>query len=509
MSKAREILRLKEQGLSHRQIAGALSVSAGLVGGIVSQARRKELTAGLAAELEDTALAEQLYEGEKKEPARCELPRPEALDQELRRPGVTLELLHLEYLKEHSEEQRKSYGYTSFCDHYRKWKQKQSPRMRQTHRAGEKLFVDYAGKKPRVVDRETGVIREVELFVATLGASNMTYVEATETQTLEDFTASHCRAFEFLGGVPEMLVPDQLKSGVSNASAYEPLINRSYAELARHYGCVVMPARPAKPRDKSKVEVAVQIAERWILARLRKEVFFSLGHLNQRIKELCKDLNERPMKKLLGATRQELFERLDRPALKALPEARYELSHWKAARVNIDYHVEYDKHYYSVPYQLLKEKVDIRATKGLVEIFHKSKRVSSHPRGLPLAGHTTHPEHMPKAHRAHLEWSPSRLINWALKIGPYTGSMVESILNNRPHPEMGYRSCLGILRLQKRYGNDRLEAACERALSVGALAFRPVSAILKNGLDRVKADEAEMATQIPEHANVRGPGYYH
>lgn len=504
MRKTREILRLKwEQGLSHRQIARSLGLSAGVVGSTMSRAKRAGLLPTTLGDLSDEDLERRLYGVKAAEASRAGLPAPEHIHNELKRPGVTLELLHIEYLSSHPEGVR----YTAFCNHYRRWRERQDPRMRQVHRAGEKLFVDYAGKKPRVIDRETGEVREAELFVAVCGASNKVFVEATATQRLDDWIGSHVRALEYFGGVPEALVPDQLKSAVREADVYEPLINRTYHDLARHYGCVILPARPAKPRDKAKVEVAVQIAERWILARLRNETIYSLGELNRRIREHLEELNERPMKRLGGASRNELFERLERGELKRLPERRYELGRWSKARVNMDYHIEHDKHYYSVPYQLLREVVEVHVTERVVEIFHQGKRVASHHRGRPLAGHTTNPEHMPMSHRAHMEWSPSRLIAWGAVMGPQTKGLIESILRERPHPEMGYRSCLGILRLEKVYGAERLEAACERALVVGARSYRPVRAILKSGLDRQRDDESTGV--IPEHDNVRGPEYFH
>jgi len=506
MKRTREILRLKwERGLTHRQIARSLSVSAGVVGSTMSRAKHAGLSPTTLDEVDDEQLERRLYGVKASEEKASPPPAPTHIHNELKRPGVTLELLHIEYLAENPNGLR----YTAFCNRYRKWRERQDPRMRQVHRAGEKLFVDYAGKKPRVVDRTTGEVTEVELFVSALGASNKIYAEATATQQLEDWIGSHVRAFEFYGGAPEALVPDQLKSAVTKSDAYEPLANRTYADLGRHYDCVILPARPAKPRDKAKVEVAVQIAERWILARLRNETFYSLGELNQRIGELLKDLNDRPMKKLGSVSRNELFERIERAELKPLPTEKYELGHWKKARVNIDYHIEYDKHYYSVPHRLLKEEVEVRATKSLVEVFHGGKRVASHQRGRPLAGHTTNPEHMPASHRAHAGWSPSRLIAWGEKMGPHTQLMVESILKDRPHPEMGYRSCLGILRLEKTYGAERLEAACERALLVNARSYQPVTAMLKTGMDRQKQDDDGAATDIPSHENVRGSDYFH
>lgn len=505
MRKTREILNLKwSERLTHRQIARSLGVSIGVVGSTMTRAKHAGLTAEVLAELDDEQLERRLYGVKASVASRASLPTPQHIHNELKRPGVTLELLHIEYLEEHPN----GFRYTAFCNHYRRWKERQDPRMRQVHRAGENLFVDYAGKRPHIVERETGEARDVELFVAALGASNKIFAEATETQQLEDWVGSHVRAVEFFGGAPRTLVPDQLKSAVRKSDAYEPLINRSYADMARHYGCVVMPARPAKPRDKAKAEVAVQIAERWILAKLRNETFYGLGALNRRIRQLLDELNERPMKKLGGVSRNELFERIEREELKPLPESRYELARWSKARVNIDYHIEHDKHYYSVPHQLLKEAVEVRATRQTVEVFHRGKRVASHRRGRPLSGHTTNPDHMPASHRAHMEWSPSRLISWGETIGPHTKLMIERILKERTHPEQGYRSCLGILRLAKTYGEERLEAACERALLMNARSYQPVKAILKKGLDRQPADVDEPTTAIPSHDNVRGAEYY-
>ena len=357
-----------------------------------------------------------------------------------------------------------------------------------------------------MVDPATGEVRAVELFVAVLGASNYTYAEATETQQSSDWIASHVRALRYLGGVPHALVPDQLKSGVTRPSRYEPEIQRTYADLAEHYGTIVLPARPRRPRDKAKVEGAVLIVQRWILARLRHETFFSLAALNERIRELLEELNDRRMK-VYGASRRELFERLDRPALRPLPDQPYVYGVWSVAKVNIDYHVEVDRHYYSVPHSLLGEQMDVRATSTTVELFYRGRRIASHRRSRKRGLHTTVPEHMPKAHRAHSQWSPSRLIRWGQTIGPQTGALIAAILESRPHPEQGYRSCLGILRLEKRYGRDRLELACARALEVNARSYRHVDSILKNGLDRL-TEPSRPAPTPGSHENVRGPDYY-
>ncbi len=508
MRKTREILRRKwALGQSHRAVARSLSVSIGTVSATVGRAQLARLTWPEVERLSEAELEARVY-GPRSEPGAARpLPDFATVHAERRRVGVTLQLLHLEYLERHPN----GYGYTQFCRYYKQWLSRQKLSMRQVHRAGEKLFVDYAGKKPQVVDAQTGECREVELFVATLGASSKTYAEATETQRLEDFLGSHIRAFEFLGGVPEMLVPDQLKSAVGQACRYEPGIQRSYEELAQHYGTAVVPARPKKPRDKAKVEAAVLVAERWILARIRDETFFSLAALNRRIGELLDELNDRPMR-AYGASRNELFERYDRPALKPLPQERFSYGQWKKARVNIDYHVELERHYYSVPFQLVQEDVEIRFNALTVEIFHRGQRVASHLRSHRRGGHTTNPAHMPHAHRQHLEWTPSRLVHWAQSVGPKTGELVEAILRERTHPEQGYRSCLGILRLARRYGSPRLEAACARAVAVRARSYRHVASMLKHGLDRLPASKpaaAEPQQLALSHENVRGGDYYH
>jgi transposase len=379
--------------------------------------------------------------------------------------------------------------------------------MRQVHKAGDKLFVDYSGKKPEIVDPLTGVVRPVELFVAVLGASNYTYAEASETQRSADFIQSHGRTLEYLTGVPAAIVPDQLKPGVRDACRYEPILQRTYEEWAAHYGTVILPARPAKPRDKAKAEVGVQVAQRWILARLRHETFFSLPALNVRIRELLADLNARPMKGYGGLSRRDLFVRFDQPALRPLPPERFVYTEWRQARVNIDYHIDVERHLYSVPHRLRGEAVDVRLSATTLEVFHRGARIWVHRRSHH-AGFTTIPEHMPQAHRAHLEWSPSRLIRWGATVGPQTAALVEQILASRPHPEQGYRSCLGLMRLAKQYGPERVEAASARAVAVGARSYRHVEAMLKHGLDRVPLDDAESSTPRPDHANVRGPAYY-
>lgn len=502
MRSSREIVRQKWLlGRTHRAIAKSVGVSLGAVSLALARATTAELTWEVVETIDDAELERRLYPSVT---AATERPEPDCvwIHRERRRPGVTLELLHHEYLERHPNGLR----YTTFCDRYREWLGRRGLVMRQVHAAGDKAFVDYSGKKARIVDAATGEIVDVELFVAALGASNLTYAEATYTQRGPDWIASHVRALEYFGGVPAALVPDQLKSGVSRACLYEPGVQRTYEELAEHYGTTVLPARPAHPRDKAKVEVAVQIAQRWLLARIRDEVFHSLGELNARLRDLLVDLNGRMMRRY-GKSRRDLFEQMERAALRPLPATRFEYAEWLKARVNIDYHVAVDGHLYSVPFRLVHEQVDVRLAADMVEILHGRSRVAAHRRSY-ARGFTTLAEHMPSAHRAHAEWTPSRILEWAGKVGSATRELCDAILADRPHPEQGFRSCLGILRLGKRYGDIRLEAACNRALRVRARSYRHVESILKNGLDRVTTSD-EPTTLSLTHENVRGRDYYH
>lgn len=493
---------------SHRQVATALSISSGFVSGVMTRAATVGLTDWPSVDaLSEEELDVRLYGPKVAAGTARPLPDPAHIHAERKRPGVTLELLHLEYL----EANPNGYRYTAFCAHYRRWLEKRKLSMRQLHLAGEKMFADYSGKKPRVVDANSGDRVEVELFVAVLGASSLTYAEATATQRSHDFIASHTRAFEYFGGVPKALVPDQLKSGVTDSDRYEPGIQRTYDEMARHYGTAVLPARPARPKDKAKVERAVQLAQRWILARLRNETFFSIAALNERIWELLEELNNRKMR-VYGVSRRELFERVEKSALLPLPRERFTFAEWKKVRVNIDYHVVLDGHFYSAPHELIREELEARFTATTVELYRRGERITSHARSYARGGFTTKPEHMPKAHQKHLEWTPSRITHWAASIGPKTKELAEAILTDRPHPEMGYRSCLGILRLGKKYGAERLEAACARALHGGARSYKHVDNILKYGLDKQPlppARDAQSALSLGEHENVRGRGYYH
>ena len=509
MRKIREILRLKWVAQrSHREAARSLGVSPGAVASAVGRARATALTWEAVEALSDDALERMLYGPT---PAEIDGARPEPdlawIHQELRRPGVTLELLHVEYLAAHPT----GYRYSAFCDRYRAWRARQRLSMRQVHKAGEKAFVDYAGMRPTIVDVATGEVIAVELFVAVLGASNYTFAEATRTQQSADWIASHVHAVEYFGGVPAVWVPDQLRTGVTVPCRYEPGVQRTYAEWAQHYHTVVIPARPAKPRDKAKVEVAVQVAERWILARLRHETFFSLAALNTRIPELLTALNARPMKGYGGRTRRDLFEQFDRPALQALPAERFVHADWLQARVNIDYHVEVDHHYYSVPYPLVHEMLDVRLSATTVEIFQRGTRIWVACAQLSRRAGTP-------------RWpSTCRKRTARIRSGARRGSSAGAPRSaRRPRrscsrfsrvariPSKGYRSCLGLLRLAKRYGPARLNAACARAVAVGARSYRHVDSMLKHGLDRQPLLlEATDARPVLTHDNVRGPAYYH
>jgi len=505
MRKTREVLRLKwECGLTNRAIARSCSISHSTVGEYLRRAQEAGLSWPLPADLDEDRLFELLFP---KSPAASTrvIPCPDwsLIHTELRKKNVTLRLLWVEYREAHPD----GYGYSQFCALYRRWAKRLKPSMRLSHKGGEKVFVDYAGQTIPVTDPHTGEVRQAQIFVGVLGASSYTYAEAHWSQDLPNWIGAHVRMFTFFGGVPEIVVPDNLKAGVKQPNRYEPDLNPTYHDLAQHYGVAVIPARVRKPKDKAKAEVGVQVVERWILARLRNRTFFSLADLNQAISDLLDELDARPMKHL-GRSRRELFEQLDQPVLKPLPERPYEFAVWKKARVNIDYHVEFEKHYYSVPYTLIHEEVYVRATATTIEVFFKHRRVASHPRTNARGRHTTLPEHMPPAHQKYQEWSPERFIRWAQTIGPHTALLVQAILDSRKHPQQAYRSCLGILRLAKRYGDKRLEAACRRAFPAGIRSYKGVKNILDAKLDQV--DPEEPATVVPtDHENIRGKNYYH
>ncbi len=505
MRRIKDVLRLKAAGHSRRQIAQSCGIARSTVAEYVRRAEAAGLSWPLPAELDDAELERKLFPPPVAiSSEQRAVPDWSVVNQEIKRKGVTLQLLWDEYKEANPE----GFQYSWFCDHYRRWLGKVDVVMRQDHRAGEKLFIDYAGQTMPVIDRATGEVVDAQIFVAVLGASNFTYAEATWTQALPDWIGSHVRAFSYFGSLPEIVVPDNIKSGVHLAHRYEPELNPTYAEMGQHYGVAIIPTRSAKPRDKAKVENGVLVVERWILATLRNRQFFSLAELNAAIAELLEGLNSRPFKKLPGC-RKSLFDSLDRPAMQPLPATPYEYAEWKKVRVNIDYHVAIDKHYYSVPYQLVKQQLDARVTTNTVELLHKGKRVASHRRSYRQGAHTTVNAHMPKAHREYAEWTPERLVRWASETGPATAKLVENILSSRPHPQHGFRACLGIMRLGKRYSTPRLEAAARRALAIGSCSYKSVESILKNGLDRKPLPATTIDTPAIEHDNLRGSDYYH
>lgn len=512
MRKIKEVLRLRfECKLSEREIARSCQISRTTVTDYLRRAVISGLNWAEAAALGEVQLAERLFPVTSPVEEACSIQRPapdcEYIYNQLRayrKVNLTLTQLWLEYKEKHAD----GYQYTQFCEHYRQWRGKLDYCMRQEHRAGEKLFIDYSDGLS-ILDLITGEFRLTQLFLAVWGASNHTYAEATLNQTLPNWIGSHVRAFEYFRCVPRILVPDNLKSGVSKACKYEPELNPTYTDMAEHYGCAVLPARPRKPRDKAKVEAGVLIAQRWILAVLRHRTFYSLAEANVAIRECLERLNTRTMRRM-GKSRREIFETLDRPDALPLPPRPYEYAEWRLARVNLDYHIEVDGHFYSVPFRLLREKLDVRLTATTVEALRKGERVAAHARSYVRGAHSTLREHMPSSHRAYAEWSPARFIQWAGKTGTATAQLVESILASRTYPEQSYRACLGIMRLNRQYEPARVEAAATRALKFNTCSYRSMKAILSTGLDQ-QQDNWERPDQmsLPLHQNIRGPEYYH
>ncbi|MHB1535295.1 MAG: IS21 family transposase [Acidimicrobiales bacterium] len=507
MRKVRDVLRLSlKEGLSLRRVAASLEVPHTTVADHVRRAKAAGLSWPLPEGLDDDALEALLFSSPAPSPAQGRpLPEWNKVHIELRRPHVTLMLVWLEYKEAFPD----GYAYSQFCELYRRWRARIDVVMRQQHKAGEKLFVDFPGRRIPIYDERSGALAfEAELFVAVLGASGYLFAEVLRSQELLHWVAGHVHAFEAMGGCPAIVVCDNLRSGVSRPNRYEPDVNATYAEMAAHYGVAVIPARSYKPRDKAKAEAGVLLAERWIMARLRNERFTSLGEANLKIRLLVEWVNDRAFKTLAGS-RRSVFEEIDRPALRALPADRYEFALWRKAKVSIDYHIEVrsERHYYSVPYRLVGEVVDLRLSGGTVEVFHRNRRVASHVRKF-TPGYSTDAAHMPESHRRHAAWTPSRIISWAAQTGPATAKLTEAIMTARRHPEQGFRSCLGIVRLGGRYGEERLEAAAQRALAARAYSYRSVESILRAGLDRQALPDKSAPRAHPSHDNLRGADYY-
>jgi transposase len=510
MRQLRQMLRLHHDGVSTHEIGRTLGVARSTIRDNLRRAARAGLAWPLALDLTDDILEQRLFSKAGNAPGCGRRAQPDwaLLVREIKRPGVNLLVLWEEYREAHPE----GYGYSRFCDLFRAFEKRLSPVMRQHHAAGDKLFVDYSGKKIPIVNAVTGEVREAEIFVAVLGASNFTYAEATFTQTLPDWIGAHVRMFRFLGGVPRLLVPDNLKSGVQKASFYDPEINRSYGAMAAHYGVGVLPARPRKPRDKAAVEAGVRFAQTYILGRLRNQTFFSLSEANAAIEGVLERMNTRVMRKI-GMSRRDLFESLDKAALKPLPELDWDYAEWRLARVGLDYHVEVGGFYYSAPHALIRAEVDLRISERTIEIFHRGQRVALHQRRYGGRRHGTDPDHMPSSHRRYAEWSPERFQRWAKSIGPSTEGLVIAVLANRPHPEQGFRTCLGIMRLYRGIDAARAESVSARAAEIGALTYRSVASILTNNLDKAKSRQAGPAEgtgmSLFDHPNIRGPRYFH
>lgn len=505
MRKISEVLRLKAQGMSNRDIAASVGAGKSAVYEYLTRAEGAGISWPLPEGLDDEALEAKLFPTP---PAAALVTRPvpdwREVNRELKsRRHVTLRLLWLEWRESFPE----GWGYSQFCWHYHKWLDCQDVVMRLSYPGGERMFVDFAGDHGHWYDPATGEVHEAEVFASVLGCSGMLYVEATPGQDLGSWCYAHMHAWEAYGGVAELTVPDNLKSGVTKACWFEPGVNRSYQELAEHFDTVILPTRVARPTDKGAVEAGVLTAERWVLAPLRNRRFFSLAELNEAIAERTAWVNGRAFRGE-PASRAELFAELERPALRPLPTKRFELAEWKPVTVNIDYHVAYDHRFYSVPYTLVHQRLELRGTKSTVEVYKGTARVASHAREYGRRRYITDPAHMPVSHRAHLEWTPSRLVAWGRTISPATGELVQKILDTKPHPEHAYRSCLGLMSLAKRYGPERLGAACARALASGATSYSSVKSILAEGLDRVPLPSSAKLPPPPAHENLRGPRYW-
>lgn len=503
MRKIREILRLRRQGLSHREIATSCSVGYGTVGDLLRRVEKLGLSWESAQDQDDEQLEKLVYPPA---PPRSEVrmvPDFSEVYLELKRPGVTLRLLWEEYIRDHP----KGFGYSWFCEEFRAFTRKQNVTLRQHYKAGEQMQVDWAGQTLSIRDLESGEERQAKLFVACLSASHLIYAELFWGQTLAEWINGHVRALEYFGGVPEILIPDNTKTAITSPCRYEPEENPTYAEMAQHYGMAVIPARVRKPRDKAKIENGVLQAERWILAKLRNVTCFGLAAGNGAVLGLLEELNDRERSDL-GMSRRELFEKIEKSALRPLPAERFYPYEQKKVRVGPDYHVEFDRHYYSVPYQLVRQELNLKATSQVVELFARSKSVARHLR-IYKPGHSTIAEHMPKAHQEYSGWSPERLVRWARKSGECTSQVAEQILQSRSHPQQGYRACLGLMNLGTKYGNDRLEAACAYALKIQNPSYKSVKSILEKGLDqRPPAEEGPAVSTQIVHDNVRGPAYY-
>ena len=504
MKYIRRILQLHNiGGLSYRRISHALGVPHTTVADYVSRYKGSDLVSKDLDAYSDREIYQILFcDGDQMPRTSKPLPDFTKIHDELKLRHVTRQLLWEEYREQYPH----GYGYTQFCEHYNRWRKKVSITMRQVHKAGEKMFIDYSGLTMDIINRNTGAVHKAEVFVACLGASGYSFAEASMSQKKACFIRSHINAFNFFGGVSSILVPDNLKSAVTKFDWYEPKLNETYQDMANHYGAAIIPARPYKPKDKAKVELSVKLVQRWILAKLRNRQFFSVSELNQAIRPLLKELNNRKIR-LLGKSRRQLYEALDKPALQTLPSQPYMYKEFKLCRVNIDYHIQLDKCFYSVPYQLVKKEVEARYSDYVIEIFHQNKRVAVHNRFHHPGAYSTQKEHMASAHRAYADWTPSRMISWSKNYGEHTQELIKGILNNKPHPEMGFRSCMGILNTAKNLESNIVEAVSKKMLRLNSYSVSSFRSILKNKTYTPENPTVAM-TPNSHHVNVRGEGYY-
>lgn len=509
MRKLKKILRLKyESKLSNRKIGTSLSISSSTVSIYINRAKLIGIESWpLPADWDDIKLTQHFLQTKVTPRTAIPLPNWSVFHQELKKKGVTKQLLWQEYCERNPDNH---YSYQQLCRIYKEWFGRQQPSMRQTHYYGEKLFIDYCGPTIPIVNPDTGECRGVQVFVAVMGGSNYTFAEATESQQLKDWVMSHVRAFEFFKAIPEILVPDNLRSGTTKACKFDPDLNPTYQQMAAHYNVAIIPARPLRPKDKSKAEGGVLLVERWIMAVLRHERFYTLTHLNQRIKELLVKLNNKPFQKMSG-NRTDHFNTYERPTMRTLPLQAYQYTFIKKVRVHVDYHVEVEKHYYSVPYGLVKKQIEAHVSEYTVSLYYQGQQVATHLKSERLGGHTTRVEHMPKAHQDYAKWTPKTLKSWAGNLGKYVLQWVEYQFSSKDHPQQAIRVCLGTLNLSKQYSKERLDAACRRALDMGGYRLSNIKAILKNNLDAVVDQAPEQPDILAEleHENVRGKGYFH
>jgi transposase len=512
MRRVREMLRLTlDAGLPLSETARRMGVARSTLREMVQRVERTGLPWPLPLDLSDGDLETRLYGEAGTKQGHRRRPEPDwaALNRELKRKHVTLQILWDEYIEAHPD----GYRYSRFCELYRGWEARLPVTMRQTHLGGDKLFVDYAGDTvPVTIDVRTGKVRRAHVFVAVMGGSSLSFAHASWTETLPDWVDAHVQAFAYFGGAAGLLVPDNPKVAVIKACFYDPQVNRTYGEMASHYDTAVLPARPRRPRDKAKVEAAVRIVERWLLGKLRNRRFYSLAEVNAAIAELLTSLNDHRVMRPVGRTRRQLFEEIDAPRLKPLPAEPYALAEWRVRKIGLDYHVDFDGHFYSVPYRHARASVEVRATLRTIEVFLKGERIAAHMRGSGDGKHTTLAEHMPSSHRRHADWTIERILREARAVGPSAELLCQMILQQRPHPEQGFRSCMGIVRLAKPVGAARLEAASLRALQIGTLNYGAVKSILDNRLDGQpvrRAREGEDEGLPISHPNIRGSGYYH